>query len=210
MFMRMKIAFASSGSGGLDDTVSPTFGRARVFTIVELENGEVKNVTTVQNPAAQLPGGAGIQAAQFIAEHGVTHVVAGNFGPNASMVLAQMGIEMITMEGIPIKNAIERIKSGDYQRFEIPSAPGVPMPGFDPGLGGGFGRGWGPGRGFFQRWPWQGPWSWTSPWMGPVGPEREIEIQYLEFQKRILEEQIKFLKEMLKEIEERIKRLREL
>ena len=101
--MNMKIAFASSSSGGLEDTVSPVFGRARTFTIVELENGEIKNVTTIENPAAQLPGGAGIQTAQFIAEQGVTHVVAGNFGPNSSMILAQMGIEMIRMEGIKIK-----------------------------------------------------------------------------------------------------------
>ena len=205
--MNMKIAFASSSSGGLEDTVSPVFGRARTFTIVELENGEIKNVTTIENPAVQLPGGAGIQTAQFIAEQGVTHVVAGNFGPNSSMILAQMGIEMIRMEGIKIKDAVEKIKSGEYQKFEIQPVPGPGAPVGGPGFGPRPGGGWGQGRGFFQTWPWQGPWA-PSPWMEPIGPERDIEIQYLEFQKRMIEEQINFLKRVLEEIERKIRSLK--
>ena len=201
----MRIAFASAGSGGLDDTISSVFGRAPTFTIVDIENGEIKDVKTLENPASKLPGGAGIQAAQFIVEQGVTHVVAGNFGPNASMVLSQMGIEMIIMSSMKIKDAIEKIKSGDYQRFEAQEALGAPIMG--PG---GYGR-WGRGEGFFQAWPWKRPWTWTPPWMEPIEPGipiRDIEIQYLEFQKRMIEGQIRFLNSVLRDINERLKKLK--
>ncbi len=201
---RMRIVVASSSQGGLEDTVSPQFGRAPVFTIVDIEDGEIKDVKTVQNPAAMLPQGAGIQAAQFVAQQGATHVVAGNFGPNSSMVLAQMGIEIVVMENIPIKEAIERIKSGNYQRFESGAVPTPAGPG--PGYGG---PGW--GAGFFPGWTWQGPWSRPAPWMGPLEPwelGREAEIRYLEMQKKMIESQIEFLKDLLKEIDRMIKELK--
>ncbi|MCD6157347.1 MAG: DUF5320 domain-containing protein [Euryarchaeota archaeon] len=44
--------------------------------------------------------------------------------------------------------------------------------------------------------------------MEPIGPERDIEIQYLELQKRMIEEQINFLKRVLEEIERKIRSLK--
>jgi len=201
---RMRIVVASSTQGGLEDTVSPQFGRAPAFTIVDVEDGEIKDVRAIQNPAAMLPQGAGIQAAQFVAQQGTTHVVAGNFGPNSSMVLAQMGIELVVMESIPIKEAIERIKSGNYQRFTPSTVPAPTGPG--PGY-----RGPGWGGGFFPGWSWKGTWPWPAPWMEPLGTwesEKEAEIRYLEMQKKMIENQIEFLKNLLKEIDRRIKELK--
>ncbi|MCK4247318.1 MAG: NifB/NifX family molybdenum-iron cluster-binding protein, partial [Methanomicrobia archaeon] len=84
----MKIA-VSTMNGGLEDSVSPMFGRCRNFTFVDIEGKEIKNTTVEQNQFAGAVGGAGIQAAQFIISEGADVIIAGNFGPNASSVFSQ-------------------------------------------------------------------------------------------------------------------------
>jgi len=63
----MKIAVCAQGQG-MEAPVDPRFGRCRYFVIVDTEN---ETVDSKQNSAAGAPGGAGIQAAQFIANQGV-------------------------------------------------------------------------------------------------------------------------------------------
>ena len=49
---KVRIAVATKGRGGLEDSVSEVFGKAKTLTIIDVENGEVKNVQVVDNPAA--------------------------------------------------------------------------------------------------------------------------------------------------------------
>jgi predicted Fe-Mo cluster-binding NifX family protein len=44
---------------GLNDVVSEVFGKAKTFTLVDVENGEVKDVKVVDNPAASYEYGSG-------------------------------------------------------------------------------------------------------------------------------------------------------
>ncbi len=92
----MKILVATQTKGGLDDTVSPVFGRAPTFTIVNVENGEIKGTEVNRNPAVAAYMGAGIQAAQLAINKGVDIAVAGEFGPNATMVFMQAGVRLIS------------------------------------------------------------------------------------------------------------------
>ncbi len=156
----MKIAVSTNG-GGLEDTVSPVFARAPTFTIAEIENGEIKDVRVMQNPAAMAGGGAGIQAAQMLVNEGVRAVIAGNFGPNASGILAQSGIAMISSAGTKVEDAVKSAEKGapTSTAQATPAAPAYNYPaqpygyGFGPGMGRGMGYGrgggWG-GRG--NRW----------------------------------------------------------
>lgn len=48
--------------------------------------------TIVENPAAQSQGGAGIQAAQFLVDNGVTALVTVRCGENAATVFKAAGI----------------------------------------------------------------------------------------------------------------------
>ncbi|HEB84959.1 MAG TPA: hypothetical protein ENI92_08175, partial [Bacteroidetes bacterium] len=80
---------AATNRGGLDDTVSPVFGRCPTFTVLDAEGGEIVSHKVIQNPYAGAVGGAGIQAAQLVVNEGAEAVVAGSFGPNASNVLSQ-------------------------------------------------------------------------------------------------------------------------
>lgn len=135
----MKIAVATT-KGGLDDEVSPFFGRCPVFTMVEVEGNEIKNADVIQNEFSAAAGGAGIQASQFIAEKKAEAVMAGNFGPNAARILSSAGIKMVQAQG-NVKEAVM-----GYLKGEIKPLSGSTVEGHF-GMGGGMGRGQGQGMG---------------------------------------------------------------
>ena len=54
------VAIPSIGKGGLNDDMSPRFGRCASFTFIELEKDEITAVKTVSNHAASAMGGAGV------------------------------------------------------------------------------------------------------------------------------------------------------
>ena len=109
---KFRVAVASQTSGGLDDLVSPTFGRCPVFTLVDVENGEIKKVEVIENTHRMGASGVGIAVSQMMANLGVNVVIAGNFGPNAMMALSQLNI--LTFPAPPttrVKDAIEMLIS---------------------------------------------------------------------------------------------------
>ncbi len=203
----MKIAIATN-TGGLDDTVSQVFARAPTFTIAEIEGGEIKDVRVIQNPAAAAGGGAGIQAAQILINEGVHAVIAGNFGPNASGLLAQTGISMISAPGTRVEDAVKSAeKAGPSVPMNIPpAAPTIPYgPGYGMGYGAGYGmgrgRGMGMGRGRGRgRGMGYGMGYGTGYAYGPAvypsqyAATKEEEINALEEEKRAIERKLKELK----------------
>jgi len=86
----MKIAISTSGVV-LDAPYDPRFGRAAHFCIIDDES---EGWDTIPNPAINASGGAGVQAAQLIAQKGVNVVISGAFGPNAFDALEAAGIQM--------------------------------------------------------------------------------------------------------------------
>lgn len=95
----MRICVATT-KGGLDDNVAPTFGRCPTYTLVECEGTEIRDSSVVENSSANAMGGAGIQAAQYVAGQGAEAVIAGNFGPNSISVLSQSNVKSIQAQGI--------------------------------------------------------------------------------------------------------------
>ena len=138
----MKILVATA-QGGLDDQVSPNFGRAPTFTLVKVEGNKLGRAEVVPNQSAGAAGGAGIQAAQWAANSGVKAVIAGNYGPNASGVMSQAGVEMVTISGLTVREAVERYLKGELASSGAGAMAG---PGLGPGMMG-MGRGGGMGRG---------------------------------------------------------------
>lgn len=104
-----KVGVANQGRGGLDDIVSPIFGRAPSFTIVEIEGKKIKNVKVLPNQLLSSPSGVGIAAAQMLANEGVKYILAGRLGPNASAVANQFGMQAITVPpGTKVIDAINQ------------------------------------------------------------------------------------------------------
>ena len=86
----MKIAISTS-TADLDSLVDPRFGRAASFVVVDTETEEWE---AYPNPALNASGGAGVQAAQFIADRRAQAAISSNFGPNAYSTLTAAGIQM--------------------------------------------------------------------------------------------------------------------
>ena len=106
----IRVAIACQGRGGLDDFVSMRFGRAPTFTIVDIEDSEIKNVRVEPNRFIYQPHGVGVAVAQFMTNIGVNIAVAGRFGPNAMQVLQSLGIKLITVPpNITVKEALRQI-----------------------------------------------------------------------------------------------------
>ena len=124
----------------------PNFGRAPTFTVFTVEEGAIVGHEVIQNPYQAAPSGAGIRAAQLVASHAPKAVFAGSFGPNASGVLAQAGIELVPASGMTVEQAVTAYLAGELS----PQPGGGPAVGYGPGMGMGRGRGMGAGRSMRQ------------------------------------------------------------
>ena len=88
----MKVGITSNGEN-LDSDIDQRFGRCKYFIIVDTETMDFE---ALSNENMMASGGAGIQAAQTIANKGVEAVITGNIGPNAFQTLAAAGIKIYT------------------------------------------------------------------------------------------------------------------
>lgn len=167
----MKIALTAA-QPSLDAPVDPRFGRCPYFLIVETDDLALE---AVENSSAMAEGGAGIQAAQRIAEMGATVLLTGNCGPNAFRTLSAAGVQVVVGCSGTVRDVIQQFQAGQLRpaeqpnvashfgtvggadRDEAPSTPeGVSQATDDPwggrpGRGMGLGRGAGRGRGMGRR-----------------------------------------------------------
>jgi predicted Fe-Mo cluster-binding NifX family protein len=148
----MKIAVSAIGNT-LESMVDPRFGRCAYFIIVDVEGNEIKNFEAVQNQGVTAMGGAGIQAAQLVANKGTEVVISGNMGPNAFGVLSQTGIKIVTgIGGITVKEVVERYLKGELKETKEPTSSGIGGRGMGLGRGTGGGRGQTGGQGRGRNW----------------------------------------------------------
>lgn len=129
----MKIC-VSAVANSLDARLDPRFGRCPYFVIV---NSETMQFEAIPNMASGAMGGAGIQAAQTIANKGVKVVITGNVGPNAFQALSASGIKIVTGAFGTVREAVEKYKRGELRETGAPTVGGH----FGMGRGQGQGRG---------------------------------------------------------------------
>lgn len=129
----MKIAVTSTDKN-LKANVDLRFGRCPYYAIFDVEGKEVKGQEFLENTAGGQMRGAGITAAQLVANSGVEVVITGNMGPNAFNVLSSTGIKVVTGVSGNIKEAIDKYLKGELKATDQPS------PGFGRGRMGGGGR----------------------------------------------------------------------
>jgi len=106
---KLRIAIATSGRRGLEDSVSDVFGRANTFTIVDVEEGAIKNVKVLENPAASYQHGVGSIVVKMLVDSNVSLIIAPEFGAGASMLLEQHNIEKVSMKaGTIVSEAVRK------------------------------------------------------------------------------------------------------
>lgn len=104
----LKIAVPTKSYAGLEDTVSEVFGKAKTFTIVKVENSQIKNARVIENPAASYEYGAGPVAVKTLADLKVDFVFAAELGPGASGLLDHYRIRKVSV--MPNTKVIDAIK----------------------------------------------------------------------------------------------------
>ena len=123
----MKIAISSMGKD-LDSQIDPRFGRCQYFILVDPETLAFE---AVGNEGLMVSGGAGVQAAQLIAQRGATVLITGNLGPNAASALSASGIKVHLVPGGTVKEVTDAFKAGKLREVSGSTVP----PHF--GMGGG-------------------------------------------------------------------------
>ncbi|MEM3458392.1 MAG: NifB/NifX family molybdenum-iron cluster-binding protein [Candidatus Bathyarchaeia archaeon] len=111
--MGKKIAVPTKSYDGLEDVVSEVFGKAKTFTIVEVENGQIRNVQVIDNPGATYEYGSGPVAVKTLADLKVDFVLAVELGPGASGLLEHYHIRKVAVKpNIKVADAIK-----DFTRY---------------------------------------------------------------------------------------------
>ena len=140
----MKVAISSAGKN-LDSALDPRFGRCAWFLIVDPADMHYEVFDNLSAPQS----GAGIQAAQFLANKNVSAVITGHVGPNAVQTLAAAGIEIFGEQQGTINDVVEKYKQRHLKsttRSTVDSHIGIgsspePKRGFSTGVPAGGGRG---------------------------------------------------------------------
>ena len=106
---KLRISVATNEKNGLKDVVSNVFGRAKTFTIVDVEEEKITNVKILENSAVSYHHGAGPIAVKMLVDEGVEVVLANELGFGASELLKQHNITLITTKpGTNVGDAINK------------------------------------------------------------------------------------------------------
>ncbi len=114
----MKIAIPADGAD-LDAPAGSVFGRCPTFILVDPQTLAFE---TLSNPAQDAHGGAGVQAAQLVAQHGANVVIAPHLGPNAFRVLDAAGIRAYILAGATVRDVVAAFNAGQLEPLETPAA----------------------------------------------------------------------------------------
>ena len=110
------IGIPSTNPGGLDALFGEHFGHCDLYTVIDVEDGEIKEVRTLPNvPHEQ---GGCMAPVQHLAQNGVKILIAGGMGMRPLMGFNQVGIEVYFSGGAPtIGQAVQGFLDGQLQPF---------------------------------------------------------------------------------------------
>ncbi len=106
----------------LEAPVDPRFGRGAYFVVVDTDTMQWQ---AHQNEAVNAAGGAGSQAAQFVAQQGAEAAISGDFGPNAYIALAAGEVKMYLLgTSQTVSEAVANCLAGKLQEVHAPIGAG--------------------------------------------------------------------------------------
>ncbi len=116
----MKVCLSST-SNSLEAQLDPRFARCAYLIIIDTETMQFE---AIPNLAAGTREGAGIYAAQTIANKGAKVLITGNVGPNAFRALSAAGIEIMTDASGTIREVVEKFKRGELKKTSVSTVGG--------------------------------------------------------------------------------------
>ena len=115
----MKICVPTVGNKGLDDYVGEHFGRVPTYTIVNLDNEEVKVLPNVSHHM----GGHG-NPPEIMVKEGVDVLVCNGLGRRAISAFDGYGIAIYIGASGTVRDAVTAFKHGKLQKASISDACG--------------------------------------------------------------------------------------
>jgi predicted Fe-Mo cluster-binding NifX family protein len=104
----LRLALPTEGDRGMREVISDVFARAATFTLVDVLDGELKNIKVEKNTASALKQGAGPLVTKTLKEKGVEVVVAGELGSGAMTLLEMSWIKAVQVDpGLKVKDALD-------------------------------------------------------------------------------------------------------
>jgi len=106
-----RIAIPSVDKGGIDGQRSGHFGHCDVFTLIDIENGEITGITTIDNQDHS-EGGC-LAPVQMLAQHQVNALVVGGIGMRPLLGFKQAGIHVyFENQRVDIRPVVEDLING--------------------------------------------------------------------------------------------------
>ncbi len=114
--MNAIVAIPSSHPGGLDAALGAHFGHCDLYTVVQLEQGEIKQVQVLPNVPHQ-QGGC-MAPVQHLASNGIQVLIAGGMGLRPLMGFNQVGIQVFYGGGSEtVGQAVNALAQGRLSQF---------------------------------------------------------------------------------------------
>jgi predicted Fe-Mo cluster-binding NifX family protein len=111
-----RVAIPTEGNGGIDGTRSGHFGHCNVFTLIDIEEGQIVNVTTVANQ--EHSEGGCLVPVNILANNNVNALVVGGMGNRPLVGFNNVGIEVYYEASCPnIKPVIEELVAGTLPKM---------------------------------------------------------------------------------------------
>lgn len=110
----MKIAIPVDIQSG-DASVCPSFGRAPYYAFYHTKT---KKLDFMKNPAAASPGGAGIQATQWLINQEIEAIISPRIGENAQRVLKSANVTIYESMPGSIYENIEYLANGKLKALD--------------------------------------------------------------------------------------------
>ena len=108
------LAVPTNGAGGLEAERSAHFGRCDTFTLVDINEGSLENVRTVQNPP-HVEGGC-LASVNLLASHDVTAILVAGMGARPLAGFNAAGISVYFESGTAdVADAITLLLAGKVE-----------------------------------------------------------------------------------------------
>jgi len=115
---KLRIGVAVESNNGLEAEVSGHFGRCPYYTILEVQEGKVKEpVKVIANPYFSSHGEPG-QVPSFLKEQEIEVIIAGGMGPRAVQFFSQFSIKVATGVSGKVKEAVDSFLKGELKSSE--------------------------------------------------------------------------------------------
>jgi len=110
------VALPSNAPGGMDAGLGAHFGHCDLYTLVEVEDGQIKSSKVVPNVPHQ-QGGC-MAPVQYLAGQGVKALIAGGMGMRPLMGFNQVGIDVyFGGDSTTVNEAVQALLQGSLPRF---------------------------------------------------------------------------------------------